>query len=197
MSKQILTTRLSDIASTIRASVYKQGSRNLIENFLNGRGYEGIVEISTDKKGGDEMTNEDILAVGEELRKIVERSRKGPIGITIHENGDMRPYRADDPKKGGIAEMQVNAETNVANTVTTAHMPKTYGESTNLRIRKLTPTECYKLMGFTAEDCNKASEAGISNAQLYKQAGNSIVVNVLEAIFTSLGERYREFEICK
>ena len=64
---------------------------------------------------------------------------------------------------------------------------------TKIRIRKLTPTECYKLMGFTAEDCNKVSEGGISNAQLYKQAGNSIVVNVLEAIFKSFGERYEEF----
>lgn len=64
-----------------------------------------------------------------------------------------------------------------------------------IRIRKLTPTECYKLMGFTSEDCKKVSEGGISNAQLYKQAGNSIVVNVLEAIFTSLGERYEEFSV--
>ena len=63
-----------------------------------------------------------------------------------------------------------------------------------IKIRKLTPTECYKLMGFTAEDCKKASEGGISNAQLYKQAGNSIVVNVLEAIFKSLGENYAEFQ---
>ena len=63
-----------------------------------------------------------------------------------------------------------------------------------IRIRKLTPTECYKLMGFTAEDCKKASDAEVSNSQLYKQAGNSIVVNVLEAIFTSLGERYDEFK---
>ena len=63
-----------------------------------------------------------------------------------------------------------------------------------IRIRKLTPTECYKLMGFTSEDCEKVSESGISNAQLYKQAGNSIVVNVLEAIFTSLGENYEEFK---
>ena len=64
----------------------------------------------------------------------------------------------------------------------------------NVRIRKLTPTECYKLMGFTSEDCKKVSEGGISNSQLYKQAGNSIVVNVLEAIFTSLGENYEEFK---
>ena len=64
----------------------------------------------------------------------------------------------------------------------------------NIRIRKLTPTECYKLQGFTAEDCKKASEAGVSNSQLYKQAGNSICVSVLEAIYKSLGERYDEFK---
>jgi site-specific DNA-cytosine methylase len=69
------------------------------------------------------------------------------------------------------------------------------GVKKGIRIRKLTPTECYKLMGFSAEDCKKVSEGGISNAQLYKQAGNSIVVNVLEAIFTSLGERYEEFTV--
>lgn len=62
-----------------------------------------------------------------------------------------------------------------------------------LKLRKLTPTECYKLMGFDAEDCGKVSEAGISDTQLYKQAGNSIVVNVLEAIFTELGKTYEEF----
>lgn len=54
-----------------------------------------------------------------------------------------------------------------------------------LRIRKLTPKECWRLMGFDDEDFEKAEKVN-SNAQLYKQAGNSIVVNVLEAILTSL-----------
>lgn len=70
---------------------------------------------------------------------------------------------------------------------------KIYQSEKNIRVRKLTPTECFKLMGFTVEDCKKASDIGVSNTQLYKQAGNSIVVNVLEAIFTSLGETYEEF----
>lgn len=52
----------------------------------------------------------------------------------------------------------------------------------NLRIRKLTPLECWRLMGFDDSDFHKA-ELFNSNTQLYKQAGNSIVVNVLEAIF--------------
>ena len=55
-----------------------------------------------------------------------------------------------------------------------------------LRIRKLTPLECWRLMGFSDTDFLKARSVGISNAQLYKQAGNSIVVNVLESIFEEL-----------
>ena len=55
-----------------------------------------------------------------------------------------------------------------------------------VRIRKLTPKECWRLMGFGDEDFEKAKDAGISNSQLYKQAGNSIVVNVLEGILKNL-----------
>lgn len=53
------------------------------------------------------------------------------------------------------------------------------------RIRKLTPRECWRLMDFSDEDFEKAAEVN-SNTQLYKQAGNSIVVNVLVAILGQL-----------
>lgn len=59
-----------------------------------------------------------------------------------------------------------------------------------LRIRKLTPKECWRLMGFDDEDFEKASRVN-SNTQLYKQASNSIVVNVLEAIFDNLLQEYK------
>ena len=59
--------------------------------------------------------------------------------------------------------------------------PKIIEKENNMRVRKLTPKECWKLMGFTSEDYEKA-KAVCSETQLYKQAGNSIVVNVLEAI---------------
>ncbi len=55
----------------------------------------------------------------------------------------------------------------------------------SLRIRKLTPRECYRLMGFSDEAFDRAEQTN-SNAQLYKQAGNSIVVDVLTAIFDNL-----------
>ena len=52
-------------------------------------------------------------------------------------------------------------------------------------IRKLTPKECWRLMGCSDEDFHKAEQVN-SNTQLYKQAGNAIVVDVLEAIFNQL-----------
>jgi DNA (cytosine-5)-methyltransferase 1 len=54
-----------------------------------------------------------------------------------------------------------------------------------MRIRKLTPKECWRLMGFDDADFEKAAQFN-SNSQLYKQAGNSIVVDVLAHIFTQM-----------
>jgi DNA (cytosine-5)-methyltransferase 1 len=59
------------------------------------------------------------------------------------------------------------------------------GTLQNYRIRKLTPKECWRLMGFDDSDFEKAEKVN-SNTQLYKQAGNSIVVNVLEGILSNL-----------
>lgn len=53
------------------------------------------------------------------------------------------------------------------------------------KIRKLTPLEAWRLMGFTDEDFYKAKQVNTDN-KLYKQAGNSIVVGVLEAVFRQM-----------
>lgn len=55
-----------------------------------------------------------------------------------------------------------------------------------LRIRKLTPLECWRLQGFDDAQFYKAKNAGVSNSQLYKQAGNSVTVNVVDAIIETL-----------
>lgn len=57
------------------------------------------------------------------------------------------------------------------------------------RIRKLTPKEFWRLMAFDDQDIEICIENGLSNTQLYKQAGNSIVVNVLEEIFKNLFDK--------
>ena len=54
------------------------------------------------------------------------------------------------------------------------------------RIRKLTPLECWRLMGISDEDFYKAKNAGVSNSQLYRQAGNGICISVFEAILREM-----------
>lgn len=55
-------------------------------------------------------------------------------------------------------------------------------------IRRLTPRECWRLMDFSDSDFDKAKAAGMSDTQLYKQAGNSICVGVLYHIYKNLYE---------
>lgn len=55
-------------------------------------------------------------------------------------------------------------------------------------IRKLTPLECWRLQGFSDEAFYKAKNAGVSNSQLYKQAGNSVTVPVIRAIAEKIAE---------
>ncbi|AYV74306.1 DNA (cytosine-5-)-methyltransferase [Bacillus sp. PK3-056] len=57
-----------------------------------------------------------------------------------------------------------------------------YGSYPKYRIRKLTPRECFRLQGFPDSEFDKLVEGGISNSQLYKQAGNAVTVNVISAI---------------
>ena len=75
----------------------------------------------------------------------------------------------------------------VAQTLTTSCNQAVVVE--NDLIRKLTPLECWRLMGFKDRDFEKAENVN-SNCQLYKQAGNSIVKNVLMAIFREMMEGY-------
>ena len=66
-----------------------------------------------------------------------------------------------------------------------------HGVAINTRIRKLTPRECWRLQGFPDDYFARAVAAGVSNSQLYKQAGNAVTVNVAEAI----GRRLKEIEV--
>lgn len=60
----------------------------------------------------------------------------------------------------------------------------------NVRIRRLTPRECWRLQGFPDEYFDKAKAAGISDTQLYKQSGNGVSVPVARAI----GEKLKKLE---
>lgn len=57
-----------------------------------------------------------------------------------------------------------------------------FNNKDNIKIRRLTPLECFRLQGFPDSFYYKAKEIGVSDSQLYKQAGNSVTVNVVYAI---------------
>lgn len=67
-------------------------------------------------------------------------------------------------------------------------------QDNNLQIRNLTPKECFRLMGFKDEDFEKVKQIN-SNTQLYKQAGNSIVVDVAEELLCMLFDEEGNFFI--
>ena len=111
--------------------------------------------------------------------------------MEIKQIGNIMPgANRENPNQGRVYDSE-----GLCPTLTTKNIPNVIeewtweidGEVYLIRIRKLTPRECWRLMGFTDEDFDKA-EAVNSNTQLYKQAGNSIVVPVLEGICRELME---------
>lgn len=99
----------------------------------------------------------------------------GPTGLyAVYD-----PYNRKLPKdQDAITTLRTNYSNGNAQIICT--------DEHKLRIRRLTPLECFLLMGFDKEDYLKLKENGFSDTRLYKMAGNSIVVNVLEHIFMQL-----------
>ena len=104
------------------------------------------------------------------------------IGVSRGRNPENPSSRI--PGEPTEQRLEINTK-GTSNTITTVQKDN-YAIQTNLRIRKLTPRECFRLMGMRDDDIDKIQAAGISNTQQYKMAGNSIVVNVLEAILKNL-----------
>ena len=109
------------------------------------------------------------------------------LSVVIAASRGRYPENPSDRKAGNI-NLQQRLEINkngTSNTITTVQKDNYAVELPEYRIRKLTPKECWRLMGCTDEDFHKAEQVN-SNSQLYKQAGNAIVVDVLEAIFKQM-----------
>lgn len=200
-------TENDDTAPTINATCYKIQRSNCFIKYpsdkticlnskvdgkqpsLEHRAYVGSVDGPSPcinaacGMGGGQTTM--VVMVAERLREMAAASRSEEVGITIDEDGNLRPHRMDRAKSG-ISEYQTEKDTSLASTVIAARPNNIYGESTDFRIRKLTPRECLRLMNVDDADIDKMFDAGLSNTQLYKMAGNSIVVNVLYHIFRKM-----------
>lgn len=270
-----VTTRNSDTASTIRATYYKNGERNVCENIENGNGYEGIVEsndvkqmgnivetgnwsnpqrgriysaegccptLNTCGDGGLEpkivtglisnkgerfekeidtantLLARDYKGFGNQAMnaviKIPQATKQGYIECEVGGVADLS-YPNSKTRRGRVQENGTISPTITATETGICRIEKADGCYTNqspsftraplkglsrtlkadshpagvydgIRIRKLTPKECFRLMGFSDQNFDAAKSVGISNSQLYKQAGNSIVVDVLYYIYVEL-----------
>lgn len=103
--------------------------------------------------------------------KISEATTKGYSKATAGDSVNLS-HPGSETRRGRVGKKQ-------ANTLMTGSSQGVVTE--DLKIRKLTPRECWRLQGFPDWAFDKASKVN-SNSQLYKQAGNSVTVNVIEAI---------------
>ena len=128
-----------------------------------------------------------LTATGENgAKKIIHYNNKKIELPCIVASRGRNPKNPSSGVAGEPTEQRLEINTNgTSNTITTVQKDN-YAIEESFRIRKLTPRECFRLMGMNDYDIDKIQEAGISNTQQYKLAGNSIVVDVLEAIFKNL-----------
>ena len=112
---------------------------------------------------------------GEGIKILIKNATKKGYLMAEECDGIDTAYPFSKTRRGRVQK-------NMAHTITT---DDSKGVVDNYRIRKLTPKECWRLMGCSDEDFEKAEQVN-SNTQLYKQAGNAIVVDVLEAIFKQM-----------
>lgn len=111
-------------------------------------------------------------------------------GVLLYEGVTAAAMRGRYGEVGCVQQHIEVSDREYANALTTVQKDSMvaetfYAQGCGLRIRKLTPKECFRLMGFEDSDFEKA-EAVNSNSQLYKQAGNSIVVPVVQGIIQGL-----------
>lgn len=131
-------------------------------NFKKSKNKHGLVQVGTYQREG--RKNPDVYRVF--------NSKGLSPSLTTMQGGGRQPHVLikNATKKG------------YTHTITTSD---NIGVLDGCRVRKLTPLECWRLMGFGDDEFYKAEKVN-SNTQLYKQAGNSIVVDVLEGIFTEI-----------
>ena len=131
----------------------------------------------------------DTVGGGNRMPKVIEPTPNSilvhegtSIGYTYAEKGDSINYErvSDNNRRGRVGK-------GISNTILAESSMGVAGKKEEkLRVRRLTPGECFRLMGFTLTDSTLLSSHGISNTQLYHMAGNSIVVDVLMEIFKEI-----------
>lgn len=150
--------------------------KNKGENFTKETEYANTL-LARDYKG---FGNQEMNCVVENNKVAIKQATKqGYIECEVGGVADLS-YPDSKTRRGRVQD-----NGNISPTITATETGICKIESP-IRIRKLTPKECFRLMGFSDKDFDAAHKVGVSNSQLYKQAGNSIVVDVLYYIYVEL-----------
>ena len=146
-------------------------------NYISWEDSKGRINTQDHRAFKDDCISGTVPAMERGIPKVImpEATKKGYAEAI---DGDGVYINRPQQKRGVVQKQMIQ-------TLSTQPQNDLGTVTSDLRIRKLTPLEVWRLMGFDDSDYEKASQVN-SNAQLYKQAGNSIVVNVLEAIFKEL-----------
>lgn len=122
--------------------------------------------------------------VGNQIANTLQagETNQGVVEVAIGASRGRNPENPSDRTTGCPTEQRLKINKDgTSNTLTSVQKDNYVVSKPPFRIRKLTPLECFRLQGFPDELFYKAQEVN-SNSQLYKQAGNSVTVNVIEAI---------------
>ena len=199
-----LTNQNKNIIGTTKPDFRTIGQRDLV---YNKEGIMGAL-VATDYKQPKQIAEINQLGMldikgNEQVRRVYGTDGISPTLNTMQGGNRQPKVLIPQATKKGYIEMDLpgvcdlsypNSKTRrgrvqeggkVSPTLTATSQDICYIEP-SYRIRKLTPRECFRLMGMRDDDIDKIQAAGISNTQQYKMAGNSIVVDVLEAIFGEL-----------
>jgi DNA (cytosine-5)-methyltransferase 1 len=179
-------------------------------DFLNGLGYWSYWQVLNAKDYGIPQNRERVFVVsilGGGYYKFPEKQElKLRLKDILEEKVDEKYYLSEKLIKGFLKKEERNpafkfeprTENDTAACLTAryykmgisdnyiAEPQHDAGMQTQNRTRKLTPRECWRLTGWKDTEIDKVIACGMSNSQMYKQAGNGIVVDVLEALFREL-----------
>lgn len=165
------------VSATITQRYYKSGASDpyIIEPTLNHIG-------NLDIKGNDSIKRVyDIDGISPTLTTMMEGNREPKIAASRGRNIE----NPSDRTPGNKVEQRLEINKHgTSNTITSVQKDNYVVQQHT--IRKLTPLECWRLQDFPDTAHNKARDAGVSNTQLYRQAGNSMSVNVLAMIFSQI-----------
>lgn len=174
--------RVYDNAPTLRAN--HAGDLKVVEPFIvasRGRNPENPSDRTTGTPTEQRLepkfdgTTNTITTVQKDNYVAIKTANKTGYDLATDGDGVDLAYPESKTRRGRVGH-------GVAKTLPTSD---SQGVLDGFRIRKLTPKECWRLMGFDDTDFERAEKVN-SNTQLYKQAGNSIVVDVLEEILRNL-----------